>query len=57
MNTDQISATVQVIYDQEQDEYILPIPDDMWKKLGWELGDTIVWQNNGDASWTIQKKA
>lgn len=32
------------------------IPDEMWDKLDWEIGDTIIWHDNGDNSYTLRKK-
>jgi hypothetical protein len=43
----------------EQDEngdLILPLGDGLLEKVGWKIGDTIVWTDNGDGSWTMSKK-
>jgi len=43
----------------EQDEngdLILPLGDELCKEVGWEVGDTISWADNGDGSWTMTKK-
>lgn len=43
----------------EQDEngdLILPLTNELCKEVGWEIGDTISWTNNGDGSWTMTKK-
>jgi hypothetical protein len=43
----------------EQDEngdLILPLGDELCHAVGWKIGDTIVWKDNGDGSWTMSKK-
>ena len=37
-------ATVSVIYDEETDDYIVPLGNDVCDELGWQVGDTIKWQ-------------
>jgi len=48
-------ATVSVIYDEETDDYILPLGNDVCDEMGWQVGDTIKWQDNGDGSYTLTK--
>ena len=48
-------ATVSVIYDDETDDYILPLGNDVCDEIGWQVGDTIKWQDNGDGSYTLTK--
>jgi hypothetical protein len=41
---------------KEQDGYqYIEIPDALMKKMGWEIGDTIDWQDNKDGSWSLLK--
>ncbi len=40
----------------ENGELILPLDEKMCKELGWEIGDTILWNDNGDGSFTLTKK-
>ncbi len=43
----------------EQDEngdLILPLGEELCKEVGWEVGDTISWIDNGNGSWTMIKK-
>jgi hypothetical protein len=43
----------------EQDEngdLILPLGNELCKEVGWEVGDTISWIDNGNGSWTMIKK-
>ena len=37
-------------------EMYFKIPDEMWDELDWEIGDTIMWTDNGDGSYTLRKK-
>ena len=48
-------ATVSVIYDEETDDYIVPLGNDVCDEVGWQVGDTIKWQDNGDGSYTLTK--
>mgnify|MGYP003633126761 FL=1 len=48
-------ATVSVIYDEETDEFILPLGNDVCDEVGWQVGDTIKWQDNGDGTYTLTK--
>ena len=48
-------ATVNVIYDEETDDYVLPLGNDVCDEVGWQVGDTIKWQDNGDGSHTLTK--
>lgn len=40
----------------ENGDLILPIGDELCSELGWKVGDTIEWIDNGDGSWTMRKK-
>jgi hypothetical protein len=48
-------ATVSVIYDEETDDYIVPLGNDVCDEIGWQVGDTIKWQDNGDGTYTLTK--
>jgi bifunctional DNA-binding transcriptional regulator/antitoxin component of YhaV-PrlF toxin-antitoxin module len=40
----------------ENGEVILPLTDPIFQDLGWQVGDKILWEDNGDGSWTMSKK-
>ena len=43
----------------EQDEngdLILPLSDKLLQSVGWKIGDTVVWKDNEDGSWSMSKK-
>ena len=47
-----------MIVELEQDEngdLILPLGDELCSELGWKVGDTIQWTDNGDGSWSMKK--
>lgn len=39
----------------ENGDLILPLGDELCAELGWKIGDTIKWIDNGDGSWTMKK--
>ena len=47
---------MQVTLIEEGDDLILPLGDELCEKLGWIVGDTLIWSDNGDGSWTLSKK-
>ena len=51
-----MTTTVKIIYDDETDEYILPLGNDVCDAVGWHVGDTIYWHDNGDGTYTLTKK-
>jgi bifunctional DNA-binding transcriptional regulator/antitoxin component of YhaV-PrlF toxin-antitoxin module len=48
-----MKKTVSLI--QEGEDLILPLDDEIFDALGWKVGDTIKWTDNGDGSWTISR--
>jgi hypothetical protein len=46
--------TVQLI--EDGDELILPLPEELLAELGWVEGDTLVWSDSGDGTFTIRKE-
>jgi len=48
--------TVVKLVEDENGELILPLNDEIFYDLGWEVGDTVVWKDLGDGSWSISKK-
>jgi len=47
--------TVEVIHDNETDEFILPLPEDILNEVKWQEGDTLRWKDNLDGSFTISR--
>ena len=48
-----MSRTVTIERDGE--DFILPLPDDLMAEVGWKIGDTVRWKDNGDGTWSIHK--
>lgn len=42
--------------DPETGELVLPLPDDLLTKLGWQIGDVLDWSKGEGGSWIISKK-
>lgn len=47
---------VTVEEDPETKDLILPFTPDMLAQVGWDFGDTIVWEDNQNGSFTLSKK-
>ena len=48
--------TITLEEDAETGDLILPFPDGLCEKLGWEINDILDWEDNGDGSYTLSKK-
>lgn len=44
------------VQEGENGESILPLPEEMLQEAGWKEGDTIVWKDNKDGTWSMTKK-
>jgi hypothetical protein len=51
-----IMKQVVTIQEDENGELILPLGEGVCEELGWKIGDTLDWKDNGDGSWTVTKK-
>jgi bifunctional DNA-binding transcriptional regulator/antitoxin component of YhaV-PrlF toxin-antitoxin module len=40
---------------EEGEDVILPFPDELLATTGWQEGDTLLWIDNEDGSWTLRK--
>jgi hypothetical protein len=40
----------------ENGDLVLPLNDEIFADLGWQIGDTVEWIDNEDGSWTLRKK-
>ena len=49
------SYTIVLDYDNETGDVIMPLPDELCKEAGWNLGDDLEWIDNKDGSWTLKK--
>jgi hypothetical protein len=47
--------TVTVEEDPDTKELVLPLPTDLLNQMGWDFGDSLIWDDNHDGSWTLKK--
>ena len=57
MNNETTKWTVTVEEDPATGDLMLPLPDDVLKLQGWVEGDTLVWKDQGNGSWSLEKKS
>lgn len=48
--------TVPVEYDPVTEEHFLQFTPEMLEETGWKPGDTLIWTDNKDGSYTLTKK-
>lgn len=48
--------TAEVKYNKETDEHYLEFDPSVLAQMGWDFGDTILWTDNKDGSFTLTKK-
>ena len=51
------SWTLTVEEDPETGDAILQFPPDLLEATGWKEGDTLEWKDQGDGSWSLEKKS
>ena len=49
--------TVTVEEDPETGDAILPFPPELLEQTGWKEGDVLIWKDQGDGSWLLEKKS
>lgn len=48
--------TVALVEDNETGELLLPFPPELLAQMGWDFGDTVVWDMQDDGSVVLTKK-
>lgn len=48
--------TLTVEEDKETGDAMITFPPDLIEVTGWKEGDTLTWRDNGDGSWSLEKK-
>lgn len=48
--------TVKIEQDPFTGDLMLPLPPELLELQGWKTGDTLIWTENSDGSWCIEKK-
>lgn len=52
------SRTLKVVEDPDDPEgLILDLGNDLCAELGWQVGDTIEWIDQGDGSWLLSNRS
>lgn len=54
--TEKKSWTVILEEDPDTGDLMMPLPVDALSQLGWDFGDTLVWEDLKDGSWSLKKK-
>lgn len=49
-----LTKTITVI-ESDDGDLMLDLGTELCEQLGWDVGDTINWKDNGDGSWTLTK--
>lgn len=47
--------TIKLEQDPETGDLIMPLTDEMLQQVGWGIGDTLIWEQNSDNSWSLRK--
>ena len=48
--------TITIEEDPETGELVLPFSDEILAEVGWQVGDVLVWKDEGNGSWSLSKK-
>lgn len=48
--------TVKLETDPETGDLIMPLTPDMLSQMGWDIGDTLLWEEMDNGSWSLRKK-
>ena len=48
--------TIKLETDPETGDLIMPLSPDMLSQMGWDTGDTLLWEEMGNGSWSLRKK-
>lgn len=50
-----MTDSLKIVKDEESGEYLLQLTDEVCEELGWEIGDSLKWEDQGDGSWSLRK--
>ena len=50
------SWTIQIQKDGKTQELFLEFPQECIDQVGWDIGDTLIWEELDGGSWSIRKK-
>ena len=49
--------TTIVLNEDSDGNIILPLSAELCNEMGWEVGDDLLWIDNGDGTWSLKKRA
>ena len=47
--------TIKLEEDPETGDLIMPLPTDLLNQVGWDFGDTLIWEDLHNGSWSLRK--
>ena len=47
--------TITLETDPETGDLIMPLPTDLLNQVGWDFGDTLIWEDMHNGSWSLRK--
>jgi hypothetical protein len=53
--TESVTFTATLEFDPETGDLVLPFSDELIEQLGWNVGDTLDWKDNGDGTFTLTR--
>jgi len=56
IQTGENSWTVQVQEDGKTKELYLELPPEALAQVGWDIGDTLIWEELDNGNWSLKKK-
>lgn len=48
--------TVTLETDPETGDLIMPLPPDLLNQMGWDFGDTLIWEELADGGWSLRRQ-
>lgn len=51
------TKTFTVEVQQDGEDMLLPLPEELLKQVGWKEGDTLIWTDNGDGTFSLTKES
>ena len=51
-----LKHTVKVEEDPDTGDLVLPLPTELLNQMGWDFGDTLIWDDNQDGTFSLSKK-
>jgi len=56
MTEEENKHTIKLIEDPETGDLILPLTSDILNQVGWDEGDTLIWEELPNGSFSLSKK-